>query len=73
MDSGEREMSPVPMTMINPQKEYWPSWGWNQRPLVLKSATLPTEPEGLALRTQDCIVKVKIKFIRKPVVFLYAH
>ena len=32
MDSGEREMNPVAMTIINPIKEYWP----NQRPPVLK-------------------------------------
>ena len=31
------------MTVINPQKENWPSRGSNQRPLVLKSAMLPTE------------------------------
>ena len=43
MESGERGMTPVAMTIINPRKEYWLSWGWNQRPPVLKSATLPTE------------------------------
>ena len=48
MDSGERGMKPVAMTIINPQKEYWPSWGSNQRPPVLKSETLPTELWGLA-------------------------
>ena len=42
-DSCEREMNPVPTAIINPQKEYFPSWGSNQRPPVLKSATLPTE------------------------------
>ena len=26
MDSGERGMNPVAMTIINPWKEYWPSW-----------------------------------------------
>ena len=30
-------------TNCNPRKEYWRSHGSNQRPLVLKSATLPTE------------------------------
>ena len=26
-------MNPVPMTTINPRKEYWPSRGSNQRPV----------------------------------------
>ena len=43
MDNGERGMNPVAMTIINLQKEYWPSQGSNQRPPVLKSCTLPTE------------------------------
>ena len=43
MDSGERGMNPVTMTIINPWKDYCPSQGSNQRPPVLKSATLPTE------------------------------
>ena len=43
-DSSVRGMNPVAMTIINPQKEYWMSWGLNQQPSVLKSATLPTEP-----------------------------
>ena len=43
MDSSERGMNPVTMTIINPQREYWPSWRLNQRPPVLKSATLLTE------------------------------
>ena len=43
MDSRERGMSPVAMTIINPQKEYWPSKGSSQRPPVLKSATIATE------------------------------
>ena len=36
-------MNPVAMTIINPRKEYWPSRESNQRPPVIKSATLPTE------------------------------
>ena len=47
-DSGERGMNPVAMTIINPRKEYWPSQGSNQRPPVLKSATLLTELWDLA-------------------------
>ena len=43
MDSGERGMNPVLMTIINPPKKYLLSQGSNQRPSVLKSATLPTE------------------------------
>ena len=47
-DSGERGMNPVAMTIINPRKEYCPSRGSNQRPPVLKSATLLTELWGSA-------------------------
>ena len=49
MEIGERGMNPVAMTIINPWKEYWPSRGSNQRPPVIKSATLPTELWGSAL------------------------
>ena len=49
MDSSERGMNPVEMTIINPRKEYWPSQGSNQRPPVLKSAMLQTELWGLSL------------------------
>ena len=52
MDSGEREMKPVGMTIINPRKEYWTSWGSNQGPPVLKPATLPTELWGSAIANQ---------------------
>ena len=43
MDSGERGMNPVAITIINPRKEYWPSRGLNQQSPVLMSATLPTD------------------------------
>ena len=46
MNSSERGMSPVAMTIINHWKEYWP--GSNQQPPVLKYATLLTELWGLA-------------------------
>ena len=46
MDSGERGMNPVTMTIINPQKEKSPSWGSNQRPPVLKSEMLLTQLWG---------------------------
>ena len=46
MDSGERVINFVPMTIINPRKEYWPSRILNKRPRVLKSCTLPTELRG---------------------------
>ena len=48
---GERGMNPVAISIINPPKEYWPSWGSNQRPPVLKSATLLTELWGSAIST----------------------
>ena len=51
-DSGERGMNPVAMTIINHRKEYWPRLGLNQRPPVLKSATLPTELWGSAFQTK---------------------
>ena len=35
MDSDERGMNPVAMTIISPRKEYWPTWGSNQQPPVL--------------------------------------
>ena len=47
IDSGETGMTPVAMTVINPQKEYWPSRGSNQRPPVLKSAMVLTDLWGL--------------------------
>ena len=43
MDSGERGMNPVTMTVTKPRKEYWPSRGSNQQPLIFRSCTLPTE------------------------------
>ena len=52
MGSGERGMNPVAMVIINPWKEYWPGRGSNQRPPVLKSCMLPTEPWGLAVPRQ---------------------
>ena len=38
-NSGEKEMNPVPMTIITPWKEHYLSQGLNQRPPLLKSAT----------------------------------
>ena len=52
MDSGDRGMNPVTMTIINPQKEYWLSRGSNQRPPALKFGMLQTELWGLAPRIQ---------------------
>ena len=57
-DSGERGMKFVAMTIINPRKENWPSRGSNQRPPVLKPATLPTELWGSAEINEPCCVKV---------------
>ena len=37
MASGKRGMDPVAMTIFDPQKEYWPSHGPNQLPVVLNS------------------------------------
>ena len=47
MDSGEKGMNPVIMTIINHWTEYWPRQGSNQRLLVLKkSCMLVTELQG---------------------------
>ena len=54
MISGDRGMNPVAMTIINPLKEYWQSWGSNQRSPVLKSCTLPTEVLGLCSKVFKC-------------------
>ena len=49
MDSGERGMNPVAMTIINPRKGFGQARGSYQRPPVLKSCTLPTEHWGSPL------------------------
>ena len=64
MDSGERGMNPVAMTIINSRKEYWPSRASNQRLPVLKSATLWTELWGSAVlfwvrKATACYTEVK--------------
>ena len=60
-DSGERGVNPVAMTLISPRKEYWPSRESNERPPVLKSATLPTELWGSARLSQtDSIYRVNL-------------
>ena len=56
MGSVERGMNPVAMTIINPQKEYWPSRRSNQRLPVLRSCTLPTELWGSASGCQRTIL-----------------
>ena len=48
MDSGERGMNPVAVTITSPRKENWLSRGSNQRPHVLKSGILPTKLWGSA-------------------------
>ena len=52
-------MNPVAMTVINPRKEYWPSRGSNQRPPVLKSATLPTELLGSDPRYKPLYLRIQ--------------
>ena len=48
LDSGERGMNPVVMTIINTWEEYWPSQGSHHQPPVLKSCALRTELWGSA-------------------------
>ena len=52
VDTGEKGISPVAMTITNPRKEYWPSWGSNQRPSILKSCTLPNDRLGYGARLE---------------------
>ena len=59
MDSSERGMNPVPMTIINPRKEYRPGRGSNQWPPVLKSTMLPTDLWGLAGRKWTTCISLK--------------
>ena len=49
MDSSERGMNLVAMTIIDPRKEYWPSRGSNQRSPVLQPCALPTDLWGSAI------------------------
>ena len=48
-DSSERGTNPVTMTIIDPRKEYRPSWGSNQQPPILTSSLLPVELWGSVL------------------------
>ena len=43
INSDEKGMNPVAMTIVNPWQEYWPSRGSNQRSPVLKPLTLQTD------------------------------
>ena len=52
MNSGERGMNHVAMTIINPRKEFGRAGGSNQRPPVLKSSIQPTELRGLGKPTK---------------------
>ena len=65
MDSSEIGMNPVAMTIINPQKEYWPSHRSNQRPPVLQSATLPTELWVLAGISELIVYDRIVNFVGK--------
>ena len=47
MDSCEREMTPVTLTIINTRKGYLSSRGSNQQPPVLECYMLLTELRGL--------------------------
>ena len=42
MNSHERGMDPVAMTIINPLRENWPRHKSNEQPPVLKLCTIPT-------------------------------
>ena len=55
MNSIERGINPAKMTIINPGKKCWPSWGSNKRLLVLKSNTSTTELHGLGCLLMICL------------------
>ena len=65
-------MNPVAMTIINPQKEYCPSWKLYQRPPVLKTCTLLAEPWGLArvVKSWDCVGNQVSIFSREKFFFI---
>ena len=78
MDSSERGMNPVAMAIINPWIEYWLSRGLNQRPPVLKSATLPTMRHGykewsvreiIPISQNKMFVQAKYLFLKKCTAF----
>ena len=62
MDSSEKDLNPIVMTIIFPQKECWPSWGLNQLPPVLKSCALQTDLGGRATETS---FEVDISYVGK--------
>ena len=68
MDSGERGMKPVAMTIINPWKECWPSRGLNSRPSILKFCKLPIELWGLKFGSTSFMT-----VLHKPILFLTCH
>ena len=62
MDSGEKGMNPVTMTIINPRTEHWPSRKSNQRPPVFKSCTVGDEARRLETKVtvcQQCCMNVR--------------
>ena len=61
-DSDERGKNPVSMTIMNPRKDYWPSRGSNQRPPVLKPATLSTELWGSAQMINKDELNIIVRF-----------
>ena len=47
MDSHERGMNPVAITMIHPLKEYWPSQRFEKATSSSQVSTLTTDLQGL--------------------------
>ena len=73
-------MNPVAMPIINPLKKYWLSWGSNQGPPVLKSATVPTElwvdsPEKDNIVGKEAFLYQQIfaSFENQIIIMLYAN
>ena len=57
IDNVERGINPVTMTIISPQKEYWPSLGSNQQSPILKSCTQLTVLHRVSrVKVQICLV-----------------
>ena len=53
-------------TIINHQKEYWPSWGSNQQLPILRSTTLRTEICGSARNSPKGVNRCKVKTFSLP-------
>ena len=61
MDSDEREMNPVALTIINPRKEYWPSRRFERETSLYLVFTLRGVLRGLGIWKTNVNVLRNIK------------